>query len=87
MQHAEHQGEPGEPPADGCGPACAEGEPVIKDRGTGAGADYVLDNQRWLHGRRAYTGPRLVYRIVAASARPGLVVGGFPAPLDRVAAS
>lgn len=44
---------------------------------------YVLDNRRWLHGRRAYTGPRLVYRIVANAVRPGVIVGGFPERLDR----
>ena len=48
------------------------------------GAGYVLDNRRWLHGRRADTGPRLVYRIVADATRPGLVDGGFT---DRAAAS
>lgn len=48
---------------------------------------YVLDNRRWLHGRRAYTGPRLVYRIIANAVRPGLIDGGFPERLDRMAAS
>ncbi|MGH3613502.1 MAG: TauD/TfdA family dioxygenase [Pseudonocardia sp.] len=30
-----------------------------------AGAGYVLDNRRWLHGRRGYEGPRLMYRVTA----------------------
>lgn len=51
------------------------------------GSGYVLDNRRWLHGRRDYRGPRRVYRILANVARPGLIVGGFPANLDRTAAS
>jgi hypothetical protein len=41
-----------------------------------AGAGYVLDNRRWLHGRRAYEGPRLMYRVLAR-ARPGSIAGGF----------
>lgn len=48
---------------------------------------YILDNRRWLHGRRAYSGPRLVYRIMANTARPGVIGGGFPERLDRAAAS
>jgi alpha-ketoglutarate-dependent taurine dioxygenase len=28
-----------------------------------AGQGYVLDNHRWLHGRRAFTGQRVVHRI------------------------
>ena len=51
------------------------------------GSGYILDNLRWLHGRRGYRGPRLVYRILADADRPGsIVVGGFSAALDRVAA-
>jgi alpha-ketoglutarate-dependent taurine dioxygenase len=30
-----------------------------------AGEGYVLDNSRWLHGRRAFTGNRVHYRITA----------------------
>lgn len=30
-----------------------------------AGEGYVLDNRRWLHGRRAFTGQRVLYRITA----------------------
>lgn len=44
-----------------------------------AGAGYVLDNRRWLHGRRSYTGDRLMYRVTAA-ARPGTIYGGFTTP-------
>ena len=40
------------------------------------GVGYVLDNHRWLHGRRAYTGPRLLHRI-NAEARPGTILCGF----------
>lgn len=28
-----------------------------------AGQGYILDNHRWLHGRRAFTGQRIMYRI------------------------
>lgn len=28
-----------------------------------AGQGYVLDNHRWLHGRRAFTGQRVMYRV------------------------
>ena len=52
-----------------------------------AGTGYLLDNRRWLHGRRDFGGPRLVYRILANLARPGLIAGGFPAGLDRATAS
>jgi hypothetical protein len=31
----------------------------------GAGEGYVLDNHRWLHGRRAFAGSRVLYRITA----------------------
>lgn len=51
------------------------------------GTGYVLDNRRWLHGRLAYTGPRVVYRITANAFRPGIIVGGFSDKLDRLAAS
>lgn len=47
------------------------------------GAGYALDNRRWLHGRRAYEGPRLMYRVTAR-ARPGSIVGGFAASIDRM---
>jgi Taurine catabolism dioxygenase TauD, TfdA family len=43
------------------------------------GFGYVLDNRRWLHGRRAYEGPRLVFRVIA-SARAGSIAGGFMEP-------
>lgn len=41
-----------------------------------AGSGYILDNRRWLHGRLAYEGPRIVYRVLA-DPRPGTIVGGF----------
>jgi hypothetical protein len=28
-----------------------------------AGQGYILDNHRWLHGRRAFTGQRVMYRV------------------------
>jgi hypothetical protein len=40
------------------------------------GLGYVLDNRRWLHGRRAYEGQRLLFRVLA-SARPGSITRGF----------
>jgi len=27
------------------------------------GQGYILDNHRWLHGRRAFTGQRVMYRV------------------------
>lgn len=30
-----------------------------------AGEGYILDNHRWLHGRRAFTGQRVIHRITA----------------------
>lgn len=51
-----------------------------------AGAGYVLNNRRWLHGRLGYEGPRLMYRVTA-DARPGTVPAGFrpghPVPGNR----
>ncbi len=41
-----------------------------------AGIGYVLDNRRWLHGRRRYTGGRLMFRVTA-TARSGTICGGF----------
>lgn len=66
------------------GPAVAPHIPALRaaiDRHTCTvpariGTGYVLDNRRWLHGRRAYEGPRLVYRVTAR-ARPGSIRGGF----------
>jgi hypothetical protein len=45
--------------------------PVLRDAidrnatevGLAAGHGYVLDNHRWLHGRRAFTGQRVVHRV------------------------
>ncbi len=39
-----------------------------------AGQGYVLDNHRWLHGRRAFTGQRVVHRV-NGDPLPELVVG------------
>lgn len=41
-----------------------------------AGSGYVLNNHRWLHGRRGFEGPRLMYRVIA-DPLPGAVPGGF----------
>ncbi|MFD6140644.1 TauD/TfdA family dioxygenase [Promicromonospora sp. NPDC060271] len=40
------------------------------------GAGYVLNNRRWLHGRRGFAGPRLMYRVTA-DPRPHTVTAGF----------
>jgi hypothetical protein len=65
------------------GPAVAPHIPTLRaaiDRHTitvsaRAGVGYVLDNRRWLHGRRTYTGERLMYRVTA-TVRTGTVHGG-----------
>lgn len=31
----------------------------------GVGQGYVLNNRRWLHGRRAFTGQRVIFRVNA----------------------
>lgn len=41
-----------------------------------AGFGYVLNNRRWLHGRRGFEGPRLIYRVTA-DPWPGTVPAGF----------
>lgn len=42
-----------------------------------AGQGYVLDNHRWLHGRRAFTGQRVMYRV-NGNPLPGLgITPGF----------
>lgn len=66
------------------GPAVAPHIPTLRaaiDRHTitvpaRVGVGYVLDNRRWLHGRRSYTGERLMYRVTA-TARTGTIRGGF----------
>lgn len=50
------------------------------DRGHG----YVLDNYRWLHGRREFTGQRVMYRVTAnplphSAVTPGFRPAGSPA--------
>ncbi|WP_197519812.1 TauD/TfdA family dioxygenase [Pseudonocardia sp. HH130630-07] len=47
-----------------------------------SGTGYVLDNRRWLHGRRSYVGPRVIYRITADASRSDIVMGGFPRSMD-----
>ncbi len=51
-----------------------------------AGQGYVLDNHRWLHGRRAYTGPRVMYRITGNPLpHLGIVPGFVPTRRDNPA--
>ena len=50
------------------------------------GAGYVLDNRRWLHGRRSYTGVRRMLRVTAVAAF-GTICGGFIVPGHIAAAS
>ncbi|WP_309112798.1 TauD/TfdA family dioxygenase [Saccharothrix sp.] len=37
----------------------------VTDLDLSAGQGYILDNHRWLHGRRAFTGHRVVHRVNA----------------------
>jgi alpha-ketoglutarate-dependent taurine dioxygenase len=46
-----------------------------------AGHGYAINNRRWLHGRRAFTGPRALYRVTA-EACTGMVPAGFHPPTD-----
>jgi hypothetical protein len=48
----------------------------------GVGQGYVLNNHRWLHGRRAFTGQRVIFRV-NANPMPHLgILSGFrPAPV------
>ncbi|WP_157434374.1 MULTISPECIES: TauD/TfdA family dioxygenase [Actinoalloteichus] len=41
-----------------------------------AGQGYVLNNRRWLHGRRAFTGQRVMYRAVLEPQTP--IPAGWP---------
>lgn len=41
------------------------------------GSGYVISNSRWLHGRHAFQGHRVVYRVTA-NAHAGSVPRGFP---------
>lgn len=43
-----------------------------------AGQGYVLDNRRWLHGRRAFTGNRVLYRVTANPLPYLAIPCGFP---------
>jgi hypothetical protein len=39
---------------------------------------YVLDNRRWLHGRRAFSGNRVLYRVTANPLPQLAIASGFP---------
>jgi hypothetical protein len=41
-----------------------------------AGTGYVINNQRWLHGRCPFQGPRVLYRVTA-DPHPGSIPSGF----------
>lgn len=43
-----------------------------------AGQGFLLSNTRWLHGRTAYTGSRLMHRIVGDPTPPFDLPSGFP---------
>jgi alpha-ketoglutarate-dependent taurine dioxygenase len=43
-----------------------------------AGQGYILDNRRWLHGRRAFTGNRVLYRVTANPLPHLAIPFGFP---------
>lgn len=51
-----------------------------------AGSGYVLNNHRWLHGRRGFDGPRLMYRIIA-NPPPGSVLLASTRRMPRMGAS
>ena len=42
-----------------------------------AGQGYVLDNRRWLHGRRAFAGDRIHYRVTAEPLPQMAIPAGF----------
>ncbi|OLF06239.1 hypothetical protein BLA60_33055 [Actinophytocola xinjiangensis] len=53
--------------------------------GLDAGQGYVLDNCRWLHGRRAFSGQRVMYRVnghprPSSGLIPGFLPGGARLP-------
>lgn len=41
------------------------------------GQGYALDNHRWLHGRRAFTGPRVMHRVIANPLPHHQILTGF----------
>ncbi|WP_433273988.1 TauD/TfdA family dioxygenase [Pseudonocardia xinjiangensis] len=41
------------------------------------GAGYVINNYHWLHGRLAYSGPRLMYRVTADPRQSTPIIAGF----------
>jgi hypothetical protein len=52
------------------------------------GTGYVLNNRRWLHGRRAFTGNRVLYRIIADPLPNLAIPAGFrPAHVPSRSAS
>lgn len=56
----------------------------------GVGQGYVLDNYRWLHGRRAFSGQRVMYRVNGnprpdLGLTPGFQPGHLPAPTSSCA--
>src|SRR6266496_1174435 len=55
-----------------------------------AGQGYILDNYRWLHGRRAFSGQRVMYRVNGnprsdLGLTPGFQPGHIPAPTSSCA--
>ncbi|MEU6481570.1 TauD/TfdA family dioxygenase [Streptomyces sp. NPDC047017] len=50
--------------------------------GLAAGQGYVVDNHRWLHGRRAYLGNRVMLRI-GVEPHQGALLTGIPSVLQR----
>ncbi len=47
-----------------------------------AGQGYILDNYRWLHGRRAFSGQRVMYRVNGIPlANLGITPGFQPSPI------
>lgn len=51
-----------------------------------AGTGYIVNNRRWLHGRRGFTGNRIVLRVTV-NPQAGAVPAGFPARLRARIAS
>ena len=47
-------------------------------RAMSAGAGYVVDNHRWLHGRNGFSGRRVLYRVTANPHAHTLLPGIYP---------
>src|SRR5262249_23579199 len=45
------------------------------------GAGYLLSNTRWLHGRAAFTGDRVMYRMLRHPRAGYMAPAGFPCPV------